>query len=153
MKHLFDSFPCYTFKPSSSIATGPTQHVWSISLCPATQHSVFIFCFRSRQADFQGQRIPLLSFLPCWWVSSVPCLQRRRIFNWIRDFSFHAVRSQSRLLLDRLDLLTGGGSDSLRRKQQAASYADRAAYREQQAQATSLRQSRALVRRGRIWLD
>ena len=70
-----------------------------------------------------------------------------------RDFSFCAVRAQSRLLLDRLELLDGEGVGDVARRRLAASAADRAADRVRQAQVTAMRQSRAVVRRGRIWED
>ena len=63
------------------------------------------------------------------------------------------MRAQSRLLLDRLELLDGEGVGDVARRRLAASAADRAADRVRQAQVTAMRQSRAVIRRGRIWED
>ena len=70
-----------------------------------------------------------------------------------RDFSFHAVRSQSRLLLDRLELLGGEGTTEVARRRQAAAFAELSASRQRSAVATALKQSRAVVRWGRFMVD
>ena len=63
-----------------------------------------------------------------------------------RQFSFCAVQAQTRLLLDRLDLLTGGESGSTARRRQAADYIEFTAGREREAQRTAARQGRVVVR-------
>ena len=65
-----------------------------------------------------------------------------------RQLSSTAVRSQARLLLDRLDGLVGEGSFSAKRRRDFALSTERKSLRERQALATELRQSRAILKRG-----
>ena len=65
-----------------------------------------------------------------------------------RAFSYTGVKAQSRLLLDRLDLLSGEGPGQVVRRKCAAEAEERAAANERMAQVTALRESRAVVRRG-----
>ena len=67
-----------------------------------------------------------------------------------RNFSFTAVRSQSRLLLDRLEGLIGNEAAIVGRRRQAAASMEHVAAKEREAQATSLRQARAVIRRGQF---
>ena len=67
-----------------------------------------------------------------------------------RQFSFVGVRAQSRLLLDRLDLLMGMGAGDVARRNRFAAAAEKAASDERAAQAISLRERREIVRRGRF---
>ena len=64
-----------------------------------------------------------------------------------RQLSFTAVQQQSKLLLDRLQLLGDGATEAERRRSWAEEVERRAA-RERQAQAVCLRQGRALIRHG-----
>ena len=64
-----------------------------------------------------------------------------------------AVRSQARLLLDRLEGLVGDGASDAARRRAAAVTAERSLMMERRAQAVSLRQGRKIVRRGFFKLD
>jgi hypothetical protein len=57
---------------------------------------------------------------------------------------------QSRLLLDRLDLMSGTGVGETARRGRAAAAVERAAANERAAQRVSLRERREVVRRGRF---
>ena len=70
-----------------------------------------------------------------------------------RSFSFCAVRSQSRLLLDRLEGLIGNEAAIVGRRRQAAAEAEHVASKERHAQATALRQGRVVIRRGHFMAD
>ena len=67
-----------------------------------------------------------------------------------RQFSFVGTRANSRLLLDRLDLLTGMGAGEEARRNRFAAAEERAAMEERAAQTISLRERRDIVRRGRF---
>ena len=67
-----------------------------------------------------------------------------------RQFSFTGVRAQSRLLLDRLDVLAGAGVGEDARRNRAAAAVERGARNEREAQAVSIRECREIVRRGRF---
>ena len=67
-----------------------------------------------------------------------------------RQFSFTGVRAQSRLLLDRLDVLAGAGVGEDARRNGAAAAVERGARNEREAQALAIRESREIVRRGRF---
>ena len=67
-----------------------------------------------------------------------------------RHFSFTGVRAQSRMLLDRLDLLAGTGAGEEARRNRAAAAEERAAANERAAQTIALRERREIVRRGRF---
>ena len=64
-----------------------------------------------------------------------------------RQLAFKAVQQQSKLLLDRLQLLGDGAVEAERRRGWAVEV-ERMAARERQAQAVCLRQGRALIRHG-----
>ena len=64
-----------------------------------------------------------------------------------RQLAFKAVQQQSKLLLDRLQLLGDGATEAERRRGWAEEV-ERIAARERQAQAVCLRQGRALMRHG-----
>ena len=71
-----------------------------------------------------------------------------------REFSFCAVRSQSRLLLDRLELLDGEGGSVLAKRRQVAQMLEIKSNQERQAHLTAVRQGRAsIVRKGRFLTD
>ena len=65
-----------------------------------------------------------------------------------RDISFCGVRAQSRLLLDRLEGLSGGETGQVGRRRHVAAAIEITAAKEIQAQAIALRQGRAVLRRG-----
>ena len=65
-----------------------------------------------------------------------------------RQVSVTAVRSQARLLLDRLDGLVGEGGLAARRRREFALSSERKSLRERSAMAVSLRQNRAILRKG-----
>ena len=67
-----------------------------------------------------------------------------------REFSCTGVRAQSRLLLDRLDLLAGEGAGEGARRRRAAAAAEGAAAAERSAQRVAMQESREVVRRGRF---
>ena len=67
-----------------------------------------------------------------------------------REFSCTGVRAQSRLLLDRLDLLAGEGAGEGARRRRAAAAAEGAAAAERSAQRVAMLESREVVRRGRF---
>ena len=69
-----------------------------------------------------------------------------------RQLSHLAVQQQSRLLLDRLELLGDGAGEAARRRAWAVSV-ERGAERERRAQAVCQRQARPLVRSGFALLD
>ena len=64
-----------------------------------------------------------------------------------RQLAFKAVQQQTKLLLDRLQLLGDGATDAERRRGWAEEV-ERIAARERQAQAVCLRQGRAVMRHG-----
>ena len=66
-----------------------------------------------------------------------------------RQFSFVGVRTQSRLLLDRLDLFVGMGAGDVTRRNRFAAAAEKAASDERAAQTISLRERREIVKRKR----
>merc|ERR1719319_554724 len=67
-----------------------------------------------------------------------------------RQFRFVGVRAQSRMLLDRLDLLVGMGAGDVARRNRFAAAAEKAASDERAAQTISVRERREIVRRGRF---
>ena len=69
-----------------------------------------------------------------------------------RQLSHLAVQQQSRLLLDRLELLGDGAGEAARRRAWAVTV-ERGAERERRAQAVCQRQARPLVRSGFALLD
>ena len=74
--------------------------------------------------------------------------ERAALVGYIRrQLSFTAVQQQSKLLLDRLQLLGDGVAEAERRRGWAEEVERRAA-RERQAQAVCIRQGRALMRHG-----
>ena len=67
-----------------------------------------------------------------------------------RTFSFHAMRSQARLLLDRLELLDAESNKDAAKRRRLVEAANRRAYRERHAQMTAVREGRAIIRWGRF---
>ena len=68
-----------------------------------------------------------------------------------REFSCTGVRAQqSRLLLDRLELIAGEGAAEGARRRRAAAAAEEAAAAERSAQRVAMQESREVVRRGRF---
>ena len=67
-----------------------------------------------------------------------------------REFSCTGVRAQSRLLLDRLDVIAGEGAGEGARRRRAVAAADGAASAERSAQRVAMQERREVVRRGRF---
>ena len=60
------------------------------------------------------------------------------------------MKAQSRLLLDRLDVLAGAGVGGDDKRNRAAAAAERGARNEREAQAIAIRESREIVKRERF---
>ena len=67
-----------------------------------------------------------------------------------REFGFVGVRAQTRLLLDRLELLGGEVVGEVARWRGGVAAAERVAADERAAQATAIRCNRTVVQRGRF---